>query len=394
MRKRGTLSALLKNTLRLPTVAGETFTDIRTAPSIPLGQIITTVCLMPLLEVKSLLRLDFYARFKQVKRLFGAVAEDSRPICSDSTLQRVLRWLDESETGRLLTAFVPEMRRRAADRYQLVPNGPTRLIAVGDGSVMGKHHVCAFALVSNVMSVPFMIEGTPGHGHELKTASAMIARIPDVLGRANTPDLLLYDYLGFNASVFHAARSAGMHLLVKGGESEFRELLNDARALFREPREATFQTSGWQFDLHRLWRWHIEETSDTFAGYPVRVVRLLEQPVKNPEAPPQSSWIVTTDFSLTHQELREAAHVRWSIENNVFKRLSSLVATKRFHFNEQRPFVALLRIVCAALSAFDLAIYIMNGHKRGCKQLLGPVKWTYAIVYQTLFYSLEDNTFA
>jgi len=193
--KRGTITALLKDTLRLPAVAGEMFTGIRTAPTTPLGRIITTVRLMPLLEVKSLLRLDFYNRFAHVKRLFAAVADDGRPICTDSTLQRVLRCLSEEETKRFLIAFVPEIRRRSADRYQLVAGGRRRRIAVGDGSVMAGHHVCAFAL----------------------------------LGHQNAPQLLLYDHGGFNASMFRAVRSAGMHPLVKGGESEFRNLLNDAR---------------------------------------------------------------------------------------------------------------------------------------------------------------------
>lgn len=75
---------------------------------------------------------------------------------------------------------------------------------------------------------------------------------------------------------------------------------------------------------------------------------------------PHVSWIVTTDFSLTRRELREAAHVRWSIENNVFKRLSGTVATKRFHFKEQQPFITMLRNVCAAIVASDVLTLMMD----------------------------------
>jgi hypothetical protein len=42
--------------------------------------------------------------------------------------------------------------------------------------------------------------------------------------------------------------------------------------------------------------------------------------------------IVTTDLSLTPNETREIVHLRWHIENDVFKRLSYLSGTKTFYF--------------------------------------------------------------
>jgi len=49
--------------------------------------------------------------------------------------------------------------------------------------------------------------------------------------------------------------------------------------------------------------------------------------------------------------------VRWSIENDVFKKLSGLVKTKRFRFKEQRPFLSMVRIICGALAAYDLTSF-------------------------------------
>jgi hypothetical protein len=40
-------------------------------------------------------------------------------------------------------------------------------------------------------------------------------------------------------------------------------------------------------------------------------------------------WVITTDESLTAEDLREVAHARWWIENGVFRRLSGLVDSKR-----------------------------------------------------------------
>lgn len=220
----------------------------------------------------------------------------------------------------------------------------------------------------------------------------MIPRIPQLLGEAHTPDLLLYDYLGFTSTLFQTATSAGMHILVKGGDSEFRELLADSRALFDAPEHESDEQAQWHFDLNRLWRWRLEQTSGTFADIPVRVARLVEYNPKD-QASSQVSWIVTTDFSLSPEELREAAHVRWSIENNVFKKLSGLVATKRFHFKEQRPFLTLLRVMCAALAAYDLTVLMMDHHTADDKGFLGPVKRTYGMIYLQLFHSLEDAAF-
>jgi hypothetical protein len=347
---------------------------------------------MPLLEIKSLLKLDFFSRLKWLKRLFGEKTAERRLVCSDSTMERVLRWLSPKEASRFLCSFFEDFRREGADLNQLYPGGRKRRIVVGDGSEMGRYQVNAFALCGTRITYPFMIEGSGGRGKELSKAACMIGRIPEILGEKHKPDLLLYDYLGFNSSIFDAARQAGMHILVKGGESDFRDVLKDARGLFDSHHdEGLSRSSG--FDLNRLWNWTIEETSDTFAGYPVRVARLVEENIKNP-GEKSLSWIVTTDFSLSPAELVEAAHVRWSIENEVFKKLSGLVKTKRFHFKEQRPFLSLLRIICGALAAYDLTLIMMREDKSQIKGFLGPLKWTYGIVYNLLFFSLEEGCFS
>lgn len=391
MRTKRNVSTLLNGELALGSRIEDIFTDIRTAPEIPLSHILLDVALMPLLEIKSLLKLDFFSRFKWFKDLFGRNTGERRLVCSDSTVQRVMRWIAPGESAEFLRSFIPEVQSRGADTYQLSPEGRRRRIIVGDGSVMGSHHLVAFTLVGDHMNYPFFIEGTAGRGNELPRAVQMVKAIPDLFPEDRSPDLLLYDYLGFNRSLFSATREARMHILVKGGESSFREVVNDARALFDAGREESYERSS-GFDPYRLCRWTIEETSDTFAGYSVRVARLIEEPCKG-QGKAETSWIVTTDFSLSAEELQEAAHVRWSIENNVFKKLSGLVKTKRFHFKERRPFLSLLRILCGALAAYDLTLFMMRDKESGIKGFLGPLKWTYGIVYVLFFFSLEESCF-
>lgn len=388
------LTSVLEKVVRLRERVERCFSDIRTAPTIPLSTIILTICMMPLLEVKSLLRLDAATRLTDMKRLFGKTGLGFRQLCSDSTMQRVLRWIAPQEASAFLRSVLSVVWSWEADTMQLVPGGEHRRLIVGDGSVMGNHHVVAFSLVTNSGTFPCMIEGTPGRGHELKRAERMVSRLPASFPLGHKPELLLYDYLGFTKSMFQAADKAGLHILVKGGDSEFRELINDARLLFQvdDPR-AEGRASG--FDRQRLLSWELEETSNTFAGFPVRVARLIERPLKGRgRDEPHISWIVTTDFSLSPRELREAAHVRWSIENNVFKRLSGAVATKRFHFKEQQPFVTMLRIVCAAVIAFDVLTFMMDRLSGGRKGWIGPVKQTYGIVFQAIYALLKDSCLA
>jgi hypothetical protein len=69
------------------------------------------------------------------------------------------------------------------------------------------------------------------------------------------------------------------------------------------------------------------------------------------------------------------------------------VKTKQFHFKDQRPFLSLLRIICGALAAYDLTLLMMREDDSQIKEFLGPLKWTYGIVYTLLFFSLEEGCF-
>jgi len=114
---------------------------------------------------------------------------------------------------------------------------------------------------------------------------------------------------------------------------------------------ATKEASGW--DAERGCRWKLRKTLDRFAGYPVQVVELIETYPKRKRNHTVISWIVTTDLQLPLEEVREAAHQRWQIENGVFKRISHLAGTKTFYFKDHRQFFNLLRLFFAAMSVLD-----------------------------------------
>jgi hypothetical protein len=72
----------------------------------------------------------------------------------------------------------------------------------------------------------------------------------------------------------------------------------------------------------------LPEIDDYSAGFPFSIIRLIEHPVKGHN---KESWILTKDFALSPGEIREASCFRWSIENEVFKKLQAQAGTKRFH---------------------------------------------------------------
>ena len=191
------------------------------------------------------------------------------------------------------------------------------------------------------------------------------------------------------------ARSLGFHVLVKSSDPGFRTVLQDARFLLALGDLASEEVRRFTgFDLRSLCSWTLEVTSRTFAGFPLTVSHLRETFSKHQGAPPHEAWIVTTDLSLSPAELREAAYARWSIENDVFKKLSHLAGTKRFHFKDSSAFLSVLRILCAALTAFELAILIFNASKELFKAFRDGIKPTVFGLLSRLADFLENSVFA
>ncbi len=154
-----------------------------------------------------------------------------------------------------------------------------------------------------------------------------------------------------------------MHILIKSSHPDFRDVLKDAQALFAQGNRTLF-TLYTGYDLQRLFSWKIDLTSHTFAGYPVQICHLVEDYPKRTTRPSEEAWIVTTGCSLSPQKIREAAHICWSIENDCFKKLSTLAGTKRFPFKDPKPFLTMLSIFCFSITAFELCLYMVHHPKK------------------------------
>ena len=214
-------------------------------------------------------------------------------------------------------------------------------------------------------------------GDELQTARRMIATSGGSLGSLK-PQLWLLDALYFNTGTFDIVRAQGSHLLIKVREPEFRTITVDAQNLFGH-FGGDLEESG--FDLERCCTWKIKQTTDTFAGYPVRVLYLTEFYHKRRQDKLVHCWIVATDPSLSLAEIREAAHQRWQIENNTFKRANHLAGTKSFYFKDHRQFFNLLHILLAAMAVYEALICILSSRPLLLKALRVGVKPTWLNIF-------------
>jgi hypothetical protein len=364
------------------------FYDIRSNPTISLSTILGAVFLMPFFGLKSLLALDTLARSNSYKKLFDC---KRKMVVSDSTIARVLRWAIPDQFSEFLLSFVSHFDQLGLLEKALEPGGTPRRIGIIDGSVMGTHQHVTFSLHGSI-DYPVIIEDQQQRGKELPVAMEVIGDAFKQLGSC-FPDLILGDSLYFNQNTFKQVRSTGSHILIKSSNPEFRGVLQDAQFLFEHDVVEKIETAS-AFDCERLCRWNIKKTSGEFAGYPIQIAHLVEDYPKRTKNAHAESWIVTTDLSLSSLSLREAAHLRWHIENNVFKRISHLTGTKRFYFKDPRRFYSMLRLLFAALAAFDAYICMMGQSENDFKCLMGGAKPTWKNILSRLRDQLEGAAFS
>jgi len=393
----GKLATFFRDTVRIPQIL-DGFHDIRKHPRIRLRDILTSVFLMPVLGLTALLRLDAVLRTPVMLRLFRC-PKDKKVVVSDTTITRVLRWLKPEQSRQALLAPCAMLEEKKLLVRRLTPTSAPRRLGVFDGSQMGGHYLVA-ALLCGAVNYPVLAEPCKGRGHELKTTQHWLPILQKQLGRC-APQLWLLDPHYFNQSSFKTVRDLKAHLLImytpeKNNEQKtdnklFRDVLEDARRLFAAESAAVEPIEhSHGFDSERCCHWSMKKTSADFALYPLNIFFLVEDYPKKKSGFYIESWIVTTDLSLDFAEAREAAHLRWQIENNEFKRLSHLAGTKTRYFKDPAAFFAMLRLFCLALTAFAAFFHILSQAADAAKALMQGCKFTWRSAFSQLRWLEED----
>lgn len=352
------------------------FTDIRKRPQIRLQAILMSLYTMPLFGRRSLLSNDRQARSSHYKKLFGS---QRRMVASDSTFARVLRWLYPQQVKQFLLGFLQRFEQRDLLRKRLSPKGRLRRLGILDGSYMGGHWLVTLCLAGKI-DYPVMVERCHNQGQEQLVARTMMQAAAKLLGKLR-PELWLLDALYFTTNTIAIARRQHAHVLFKFKDADYRRVTADASNLFQH-FGGDQELSGW--DSERGCRWRLRQTLDSFAGYPLQVVQLTETYPKRKRNRTVTSWIVTTDVQLPLEEVREAAHQRWQIENGIFKRISHLAGTKTFYFKDHRQFFNLLRLFFAAMAVLDCIMWMLRAHRLLFAALRMGIKDTWLNVFSRI----------
>ena len=115
------LALFFRDTLKVARIF-DCFRDIRTHPRIRLKDILISVFLMPYWGLTALLRLDTHMRTPQMLRLFRC-PNNKRVVVSDTTIARVLSWLDPQDSRQALLAPLTTLNREGLLQRRLAPKG-------------------------------------------------------------------------------------------------------------------------------------------------------------------------------------------------------------------------------------------------------------------------------
>jgi hypothetical protein len=143
-------------------------------------------------------------------------------------------------------------------------------------------------------------------------------------------DVVLGDGLYITQGMIRLCREElGTHLLVKTSE-ESLIIVRNAEEIIESRSRPIEETRG--VDLLRGVAFEIQAVSGlrhADVPHPLKVARVKLDRIKGPNRNScEDFWILTTDQSLTPLQMRELAHLRWSIENHAFRALSAAVDSK------------------------------------------------------------------
>lgn len=281
------------------------------------------------LRKQSFHQIDLFARNKGAKKWLGS----RRPmVASDATLWRVLPQMDPTELRALVHDAYRLLRKRGHGTLEL-PSGRKIRAAAVDGTCWGKRSASAVEMLGNA-PVVLDFEPSKGEGHELATSEAVLRRVfyqfHDL--ESGLASIVLGDGLYITEKMLKLCRhELGTHLLVKTQELDSLLILKDAEQIFNASAGGARDLEHRRdIDAERGFSYEIWAASGfEHAGFkdPLKVARVRTQPLKGKEKA-ETFWIITTDTTLSGQDMRELAHRRWDIENHGFRALNDAMNSK------------------------------------------------------------------
>lgn len=362
-------------------------TEHRKRPQIPLATVLHCVLEMVALGQRSLLEVDQHARSPGAKAWHGV--RKRALVVSDSTLERVIGQVNLAEARTVLHQSVQAMDSQGALSVRL---GSGRLMRAGvvDGSHFGGFPGCLFA-VAGMVATPVDIQMYT-QGKELPAGRELLSRIAGTFGKSFV-DMVIGDGLYISKDhILQCKQELRCEALIKTTEKGL-SLIQDAEGLFGMAGDSTEGIECVEgLDSERGVRYKVIAAGGfrwDDLPYPFKVARVEEEKLKPKPGQEKNEvfWVITTDQSLSALEMRELAHLRWRIENNVFKRLNELVGSKRGWIRNGQLKAVLLVLWLVGLLLFGYYLVCVGLTK--LRQMYGRVRQTWKFAARVLLGSME-----
>jgi len=326
--------------------------DNRKQPQIEMKDIARVCVEMVPLQQGSLLEVDQRGRFPQMRAMY----KTSRPlVVSDTTISRRLPGLLNDRVRHYIYRQILRLTKGEKLPFFNLPKNKGLRVGVIDGSVFGNIEGSVLAIVGN-MNLPIDFERSPGRGNELSVSTTLLKRANENLGKGFF-DIIAGDGLYFTEGIIKTIKGEmGSDILIKTNEENL-ELIKDAKGLFKLepfPSDGIERVEG--IDEKRNISYRIQCASDfKWRGYSFKIAHIYEKRLKpqGKEKGEEDFFVITTKEDLKPDQMREIAHGRWLIENEVFKRLNSLVKSKRGYIRNKELKESLLLLWFVGLIIFS-----------------------------------------
>ncbi len=323
--------------------------EFRKDPDIPMSTLFMFLVGSLALHRKSFHQMDLFGRQKEVRQWLGT---SRYLVASDATFWRVLPGMDQPQLREELQQACVLLRQKGHGQIKL-PEGRTVRAAAVDGSVLAGRYASVLEVLGAHAAVADF-EPCENKGKELPASEALLRRYFQRHG-PGAVDVVLGDGLYITQGMIRLCREElGTHLLVKTSE-ETLVIVRNAEELIESRSRPIEETRG--VDLLRGVAFEIQAVSGlrhVDVPYPLKVARVKLDRIKGPNRNScEDFWIITTDQSLTPLQMRELAHLRWSIENHAFRALSAAVDSKHLWTrgeNSARRFEVLMLLMFLAFT--------------------------------------------
>lgn len=330
--------------------------DKRKRPIIHPGTIFKLIMEMVFFGQKSLLEVDEFGENPWVLKWHRS---KRKKVVSDTTIERSLEGFN-LEIGREILGEAYESLRHFKTSFKSLPSGKKLRVGIVDGSDFGGFLAASFT-ISGLVNCPLDLEPYR-RGKELEATKNLLSRVKTRLGKGDV-DIILGDALYLTKGhISQCKEELRSEVLIKTKE-ESLTIIEDAKGLFfrggSELGDGIERVEG--VDSKRMVKYQIIACGGfkwQYLPYEFKVAYVREEKFKPIKGRPEVEefWVITTDLSLSAEDMRELAHFRWEIENNVFKRLNSLVGSKRGYIRNVRVKEALLLIWFLGLMLFGFCM--------------------------------------